>query len=286
MKSIVRETKIISYEVILIDNASNDDTLEIIKQEKLPIRNFVLIENKENLGFAKGNNQGIEKAKGKYILLLNSDTVILNGALQKMTKWMDEHPEAGVATCRLLNCDKTLQPTGGFFPDIKRAFVWLFFLDDLPGFQKEKSYHPKVDFYDGTKEMDWITGAFILARREVLVEVKGFDPKFFMYVEEMEMCYRIKQKGYKIFYAPTAEIIHIGGASTKKAEKGGALIREFQGLIYLYQKHCSRQKVFLLRLMLRLGALGRMLLFGIIKRQRENFLIYAKAFKMAGRKSA
>lgn len=251
-------------EIIVVDNASSDKSVDEIKKNFPHVK---IIENKENLGFAKANNQGIRQAQGRYVLLLNPDTKILDNALLKMISWMDKNPKVSVSTCRLLNEDGSIQPTGGFFPTLPKLFAWQLFLDDILPL---KSYHPKKQFYDKEKELDWVTGAFFLFRKEIIDKVGLFDEKFFMYAEELEYCYRIKKAGFKVFFTPRASIIHYG---FKSGSYDKALIAEYESLKYFYKKHYPAYKAILARIILKFGALLR---FGIISRST-----YEKCFKVA-----
>lgn len=253
----------LNCEIIIVDNASSDKSADEIKKTFPYVK---IIENKKNLGFAKANNQGIRQAQGRYVLLLNPDTKILDSALQKMINWMDNNPKAAVSTCQLLNEDGSIQPTGGFFPTLPHLVAWQIFLDDL---LLLKSYHLKKIFYSKERELDWITGAFFLFRREVVDKAGLFDENFFMYAEDLEYCYRIKKAGFRIFFTPIASVTHYG---FKSGSKEKALVSEYQSLVYYYKKHFSRS-AFLARIILKLGAALR---FVIIDRK-----IYAKCFKVA-----
>lgn len=253
----------LNCEIIIVDNASSDKSADEIKKTFPQVK---IIENKENLGFAAANNQGIKESKGRYILLLNPDTKILDNALSKMIAWMNKNPKVTVSTCRLLNKDRSIQPTGGYFPILPKLFAWQFFLDDIIPIN---SYHPKPKFYDQEKELDWVTGAFFLFRREIVDKVGLLDEKFFMYAEELEYCFRIKKAGFKIFFTPLASIIHYG---FKSSSREIAIISEYKSLVYFYKKHFPKQ-VFLARAILKFGALIRS---GIISRST-----YEKCFKVA-----
>lgn len=266
-------------EIILIDNASNDGSVERFKKELVYVR---LIESTTNTGFAGGNNLGMKEALGKYVLLLNSDTVSTEDPLTAILQWMNEHPKVGLASIQLLNEDKTLQSTGGYFPTLGRIFTWMFFIDDLPLFNRLfKSFHPdsrrynkeKV-FYKTEHEMDWVTGAYFLLRREVIEKVGGFDEQMFMYAEEMEYCYRAKQAGFLCWYLPVAKIVHLGGKSSTSLRS--PLLGEYKNIVYFYQKHRGLQQAFIAGLLLKAGAVLRIGLFGVMGR-KELAQIYAQA---------
>jgi hypothetical protein len=282
ISSIKKHTKGIDYEIIVIDNASSDGSAEAAKSLGAKI-----IKNSKNLGFAKANNQGVKAAIGKFILFLNTDTLIDTNLLSEMVDWMNKNEKVGVASCALKNKDGSIQATGGYFPTLIRVFSWMT-IQDFPLVDKViKPFHPLhsksgfsrgEDFYASKKELDWVTGAFLLTRNDVLGEVGGWDETFFMYVEETELCFRIKKEGYKVWYLPKWSITHFGGGSSKTNER--SLISEYEGIKKFYKKHFAAWQFVFLRLFLKIGALGRIVLFGILE-GRQTAKIYAKAFKIA-----
>ncbi len=283
LSSIFKKTRGVKIEVIVVDNASVDGSIEMIQKE---FPQVILIKNRKNLGFAGGNNIGIKKARGEYILLLNSDTRIIEDSLSKMVNFMEENPQIGISSCQLVGEDGKIQPSGGFFPSLFRIFAWMFFLDDIPFLANFiRSFHPHPPqfythnpWYKLAHFQDWITGAFFLIRKKVVEEIGLLDENFFMYVEEMDYCFRAKKRGWKVFYTPLTKIIHLGGKS------GGskmAILGEYQGLKYFYQKHMPSWQMPFLRGLLKIGALFRIFLFGIIKKDLEARKIYAEAFRIA-----
>ena len=272
------------FEVFVVDNGSKDGSVEMVEKDFPQVK---LIENKENLGFAKANNQAIKKAQGRYILLLNSDTIVLGNTLSKMINWMDSHPEVGISSCQLLNPDRSIQATGGYFPTLPRVLAWMFFLDDLPFLGKAiKPFHPhtpqfytKDKTYTKEQELDWVTGAFFLVRREVFKKIGVLDEKFFMYVEEMEFCFRAKESGFKVVFVPESSIIHLGQRSSRVGSEG-AVLGEYRGLLYFYKKHKPGWEIFPLRALLKIGAILRMVIFGLLKGRKAG-AVYAKAFALA-----
>ncbi len=278
--SIIKTTKGISFEIIVVDNASTDGSPESLGDFQL-----TLIKNKKNLGFAKANNQGIEIARGKYILLLNSDTLISNNFLKGMLRWMDKHPKVGIASCALLNKDGSLQGTGGYFPNLLSVFSWMT-IQDIPLIDQfikpfhpmhEKSFYKNIRFYKRKKELDWVTGAFFLVRRKVIDDIGLLDEDYFMYVEEVDFCFRAKKAGWQVWYLPQWSIVHY---ERESATSEFALLSEYQGLKLFYKKHKSSWQYPVLRFLLKLGAFGRIVLFAILE-GRDSAKIYAKAFKQA-----
>ncbi len=278
IESVVKNTKGISYEFLVMDNISKDGSVKMLKSlsQQFPL---TLIENKDNIGFGAANNQGMKRAVGRYLLLLNSDTFVKDNTLGEMVKWMDENPKVGISSCALKNNDGSLQGTGGYFPNLFRVFAWMFFLEDIPYLSRLiKPYHPMhpnspfykgEDFFKKPQERDWLTGAFFLFRREVFNDVGYFDKDYFMYVEEIDYAYTAKEKGWQVWFLPEWSITHYGGAS---GTSEFATLSEYKSLKVFYKKHYPKWQMPLLRLFLRLGALPRLLF---------NFKIYAKAFREA-----
>ena len=256
------QTSSASYEIIVVDNNSQDDSVKMLKNLKLK-----LIVNKDNVGFAKANNQGIKIAKGKYLLLLNSDTKIIEkDFFEKILKFLDSHLKVGILGPQLLWEDGKIQASGGYFPNLGRIFFWAFFLDDLPILGNIiHSYHPhtpsfywKNKYYQNYHQQDWITGACLFIRKEIIDKIGVLDENFFLYVEELEFCYRTKKAGFEVIYYPKAKIIHLGG---KSGTSLGATIGEFQGLKYFYKKHKPKWQLPILKFLLKIAAFWRFLFF-------------------------
>lgn len=263
--------KDIPYEIILVDNASSDDSIKKIKSIKGPI---TVIANTENVGFGRANNQAMDIAQGNFFLLLNTDTIILHSAISQSLNWLSSNPEAYGCTAQLLNKDKSIQPSGGYFPNIWNMASLLLHLDDLPLINKLiPPFHPhSPDFYTHDKyyltdhTQDWVTGAFMLLRREVVTKVNGFNPEFFMYGEEMEMCYRIHQNYPKmeLWYLVGPQIIHLGGASSKS--KQIIFDREYQGFIGFFRMHRSVFDQKIINLLISVNRFLQLVLYKYIKR--------------------
>ena len=255
------------YEVIVIDNCSSDGSADAIDK----LTKVQLIANSNNMGFGAANNQGIKNARGRHILLLNPDTELVEDSVSIMISWMDLNKQVGVSSCRLIYPNGSLQPTGGFFPNIVRMNLWTNFSDDslLNPFG---SYHPPVYFYNQERVLDWVTGAFLLMRREVLDDIKGFDEDYFLYVEEVDLCYRAKKAGWVVHYMPLTSVIHHKGASVTTENM---IILEFQGLKLFYKKHYSAIEGLLLKVFLIYGCLVRVIVFAIMKPGLSK--VYARA---------
>lgn len=214
IKSISSQTWDIDYETIAVDNASTDSSANMIKKN---FPSAILIENSENRGFAAANNQGIAIAKGRYVLLLNSDTVVLDSAISKIVFFADAHPETAVVGCRVLNPDRSLQLTCFMFPSLlnmvlSSSYLYKFFPGSKFFGRERMTWWDRNDI----REVDVVTGCFMLVRREAIRQVGMMDEQFFMYGEETDWCYRFKESGWKVMFTPCAEIIHLGGQSSKK----------------------------------------------------------------------
>jgi len=239
--------KDIPFEVIVVDNVSTDDSVIKIKNyiKKFVIRNLKFVINQQNVGYGAANNQALKIAQGNYTLLLNSDVIILHGAISQSLNWLCSHPEAIGCTAQLLNSDKSIQPSGGYFPSFLNMVTLLLRLDDLPLINHlVPAYHPHPPqfythdkFYLTDHAQDWITGAFMLIRTHSLKAVNGFSPDFFMYGEEMEMCYRLSQKfpQNKFWYLVGPQVIHLGGQSAKNQQQ--IFDREYTGIITFFRLH-------------------------------------------------
>jgi len=241
LESVYQQTDGIDFEVIVIDNASSDDSVAVIK-EMFP--QVVLIENDDNAGFAAANNQGMTVAKGRYVLLLNSDTIVLDKAIEKTISFADSHPEAGIVGCRVLNEDKTLQLSCFMFPSILNMALWVTYLFKL--FPRSRFFgREKMTWWNrkDEREVDVLTGCFMLVRREAIEQVGTMDEQFFMYFEETDWCYRFKKAGWKVVFTPDAEIIHLGGASSKQVRI--PMVKQWRKSMLLYYKKHKRMLEYL-----------------------------------------
>ncbi len=206
----------IDSEIIVIDNFSDDDTVDILKKSHPEIK---LIENRTNVGFGRANNQAVKASSGKYLLLINPDSVVEENTVEEMLKFLDSHPDAGAAGCRILNADGSLQQAcRRSFPTPWVALSKIFGLSAL--FPKSKLFgRYNLTYLDPKEvhEVDAISGSFMFMERSVFDEVGGFDEDYFMYAEDIDLCFKIKQAGYKVYYTPATNIIHFKGESTRSS---------------------------------------------------------------------
>ena len=245
--SIEKASLNITKEIIVIDNASDDGSVEFIR-EKFP--QIKLIVNNKNLGFGKANNIGLKEAKGKFILLINPDTIVAEDTFEKMFEFFKSNPETGLAGCKILNPDGTLQlACRRSFPGPWTSFTKVTGLSSF--FPKSKLFaRYNLTYLDENQsyEVDAISGSFMMMRKEVYEKVGGFDEQFFMYGEDLDLCYRIQKAGFKVFYVHTSQIIHYKGESTKRSSLDETKV--FYHAMHLFvKKHLSSS--FIVELILR-----------------------------------
>lgn len=249
VNSILDKNHSFSYEIIVVDNASNDDSLLKLQRDFKDTVKF--IPSKENRGFAAGNNLAIEKSQGRYVLLLNSDTVVLDNCLDNIYSYMEENKEVGATGCQVhLESGELDKACRRSFPNPQNAFYRLF---HIPTNNKQNNYNLDDLDDDGIYEIDCLTGAFMFIRREALEDIGlKLDETFFMYGEDIDLCYRIKEAGWKIVYYGKSEIIHYKGASSKKQKS--KLIYEFYRAMYIYyRKHLASNESFLINWLVYVG---------------------------------
>jgi len=254
LESIYRTTKQIQFEVYIVDNHSSDGTIQMIQRDFPTVK---LIRNKENIGFAKANNLAFRKSKGKYLLMLNPDTRILQNSFQKMINAFEKDTRIGVVGCKMLNPDGTLQPSCYDFPTLREIFGMYFIGSRIFGGLK------KFD-YNKMQEVDFVRGAFLTLNRKCLEEVGLLDENIFMFGEETDLCYRIKQSGWKVMYMPDTVIIHHKGKSTEQISDNMYLQR-IRSLIYYFQKHYGKTRTLFLRVIILLGMGSRLVLRRILE---------------------
>ncbi len=216
LDSIRKAINNISTEIIVVDNASEDGSVEVIKERFPEVK---LIVNKTNIGFGAANNLALKEAKGKYFLLINPDTILREDTLRVMIDFFESHPDCGIAGCKVLNPDGTLQlACRRAFPGPWTSFTKVMGLSKL--FPKSPIFAKyNLTYLDENKtyEVDAVSGAFMMLRKEVYDKIGGFDSQFFMYGEDLDLCYRAQKANYKVYYVHSTEIIHYKGESTKRS---------------------------------------------------------------------
>lgn len=256
------------YEVIVVDNGSSDGSVDYVKS----VTGIKLTENKQNLGFAVGNNVGIKKAKGNYIMLLNSDTIVQKNAIEILVDFLDRHSDIDIVGPKLLNIDRTPQSNCGSFPDLWVTFVMLF-KEHFGGSNLVRNSPVKSEF------VDWIAGTAFMARRKVFDCVGGLDEEIFMYMEEVEWFYRTKKAGLKTYFVNDSEIIHLGRGSSVSGKKD-PILNIYKGLLHYFKKHRSPGEIFIVELMLKTKAFVA-LMIGFISNNSYLKETYGQAIKIS-----
>ncbi|MBI4064975.1 glycosyltransferase family 2 protein [Candidatus Gottesmanbacteria bacterium] len=236
----------ISFEVIVVDNASTDGTNELL-YTKFPRVKTIL--NRSNIGYGKANNIAIQKAQGHSILLLNSDIEVKNGAIERLYTFGKNHPRSFVGG-KLLNEDGSPQPSCGPMYSLMVVAVMLFAKGDAFGITR---YCPNT-----SREVDWVSGACLLGEKKVFDEVGYFDENIFLYMEEIDFLYRAKQIGYTVLFDPEARFLHTGAASS--GDHRTPVVNIYRGLLYFYKKHRSKLALAILRSLLEAKALAAILI--------------------------
>ena len=235
LRSIFATTLKTDFEVIVSDNGSTDGSVEYIRREFPRVQ---LIENGRNLRFAKGNNVAIRASRGEYVLILNPDTIMQEGALNGTVEYADQHPEAGAFGCRVAFPNGVLQPVQRPIHTIRSEWCWALGLGALAGISDW--FHPGsyANWHGETERaVGWLAGCFILARGELLRSLGGFDEQFFYYYEDTDLCRRIWESGHSILYTPKFTITHLGGQSTinRFNPMGFAVDGEVTRYLYYYK---------------------------------------------------
>jgi hypothetical protein len=240
LRSIYDSTHSTEFEVIVSDNGSTDGSIEYIRQNFPEVR---IIENGINLRFAKGNNVAIRVSQGEYVLILNPDTIIHDGALDKIIVYADKHPEAGGFGCRVLNVDGTYQGCIRPLYTLRSEWCAALGLWPLSYFSEWFGTGRYVGWKGDTERtVGWPAGCFILVRGDLLRRLDGFDEQFFYYYEDTDLCRRIWEAGYPILYTPDISITHLGGQSTNKKFPaiGFALDGQVTRYLYYYKYYGAR----------------------------------------------
>ncbi len=267
--SLQRALRKYSHEIFVVDNASVDGSVTYIRQ-RFP--EITLIENPENLGFGRANNIALKRVRGKFVVLINPDTVVQEDTFEKLLDFFDREPDAGAATCKIIN------PDGSFSVDCRHsiptpsiAFWKVIGLSKL--FPRSKIFARYNLTYmdpDETYPVPAISGSFMMIKKEVLDKVGFFDERFFMYCEDIDLCHRINQTQYQIYYVPTTQIIHYKGESTRK-DNLDYVITFNKALYQFFQKYYAQHTAFFFRWLITLGIVFRGMFIYLRNFLREHF---------------
>lgn len=242
LRLLYREVRALRVQVIVVDNASTDGSQAMVEQE---FPDALLLRSEINLGFGRANNLGFERARGRYIVLLNSDAFLTERSLELSVAHMDANPRAGLGGGRLIGRDGSWQPSARMFPTV---FGDLIVLSGLAARYPQSRFFGRADrtWADEMEsaEVDWVPGAYSIIRAEALAAAGPFDPRFFLYYEEVDLCKRIQQKGYSIYYWPDIVVVHIGGESSRQIRslelsKSGSQLTlwRMRSMLLYYRKH-------------------------------------------------
>jgi len=234
LKSIYEQTHNVSYEVIVVDNASSDGSSSMIKKEFPLVR---LIENKDNHGFAAANNQGMKIAAGRYVLLLNPDTIVLDKVIEKTIAFADSNPRAGVVGCQVLENETKIQRTCFAFPSVGNLILQETGLNRL--FPRSR-FFGRTDMgwwdRDTQSDVDVVSGMFMLVRREAIEQVGLMDEDYFVYAEETDWCCRFRRAGWRCVFTPAGRIIHRDGGSKSTSRVAVAMYVQCQKSILIFYR--------------------------------------------------
>jgi N-acetylglucosaminyl-diphospho-decaprenol L-rhamnosyltransferase len=276
----------VRVETIVVDNASRDGSAEMVARDFAEVQ---LLVNARNMGFASANNRGMTRARGRYVLLLNSDTVVLPGAIQEMVRYMDAHPHVGALGPRLLNSDRSPQSSMRDFPHLGRDALAILEMERWPvvgrivwRYNRHSSLYGSD--HSATREVDWVVGACLLLRREAIECVGPLDDGYFFFAEEMDLCWRLRQHGWPIVFLASAEIVHLGGQSAARVP-AARLTWHYAGLLRFYGRHRTPAHCMALRTIIALAAAMHMMWLllrrGPSARTRPLLAAYAKVLTRA-----
>lgn len=242
LQSLFRTGHGLCFDVWVVDNGSTDGSVEMVRQSFPQIE---LVVNQENEGFARANNRAIDQSTGRYVLLFNTDAQAMPGALQALFSLAEGEPRAGVVGARLLNPDGSFQASHTPFPTLGQEFLMLTGLGRLLFRSWYPSRGPEIS--RGPQVVDYVEGACMLVRRQAIDEVGGLDEGYFMYAEEVDWCYAMKQAGWQVWYQPAAVVVHLGGGSSRRRlpQREADLYRS---RVRFFRKHYGRTAAQLLAL--------------------------------------
>jgi GT2 family glycosyltransferase len=260
LESLIKNPPAMKFEIVVVDNASDDRSASIVKESFPDIR---LIENKENLGFAKANNIAIRETDSSYILLLNSDCRVYEKSLDIMIDFLEKNKDAGIEGPRIINSDGSVQYSCRRFPSFFDAGMHSILENILPDNRFSRRYKLVDIKRDSALEVDWVSGSCMLIRRAALDKTGLLDERYFMYVEDTDICYRMWKKGWKVYYNPDAQILHHIGGSTENGRVRSS-IRMQKSVLYFFWKN-NRKSIKVLLLPLLVIVLGLRILLTFIK---------------------
>ncbi len=265
----IRKNVTANVEVIVSDNNSTDGSRELIREK---FKEVMLVENADNAGFSKANNRGAKIAKGKYLLILNPDTTVCRGAVESMFNFLEKNSNTAVVGCKLLNPDGSLQRSCGIFPNLLTEFFYRTFLNRFfPNSRIVGAYKLSSWDYATTSEVDWVTGACLMIRKDVFDRLEGFDEQMYMYYEDTDLCYRVRELDWKVHFIPDGQVYHYLGGSWKK-NRAIPIYNGCRSSLYFFRKHYARWKSHLLKALMFLEILlffALLLPFSVVKGEEK-----------------
>ena len=254
------------FEYIVVDNSSKDSSFEKLQSEIKKYKNFHVFENETNTGFGGGNNLGVTKAKGEYLLFLNNDTEAEDKGILRMLEYIQEHNDIGILGGKMLNGNRTEQPSSGKFYTLTSVTLFLLGLQRYGVIDQ----NPKE-----IQEVDWVKGALLMIPKKLFEEVGKFDEHIFMYTEDMELCYRVKLHKLKCVFFPDIKILHKDQGSTNRTF---AIVHIFKYLPYFYKKHKTKIEYLYVKMLLLTKAM-LLIVAGYILRKKYFVDTYSEALK-------
>jgi GT2 family glycosyltransferase len=291
LASVVANAGGLVTELFVVDNASSDGSAEMVHAD---FPSAKLIRNEQNRGFAAANNQALRIAHGRQVLLLNSDTLILDDVLEKSVRYMNEHPDVGIMGCRVLNPNRTLQPTCFEFPNFLNLFLVTFGLARLPWPRFFGKYRMTGWKRDCERDVDVVTGCCMFVRHDAMREIGFLDESFFFFGEETDWCKRFEEEGWGVRFAPVGDIVHYGGASAKQLNHRRDILL-IGALVDFNRKHGGKLIGYFVWALLWISNVMRYLGFlvvsifdrkGSTSRRRDHFRNILKDFPALGRVEA
>jgi GT2 family glycosyltransferase len=279
LEAVENQISDLQYEVIVVDNASSDGSQEMVQRCFPLVR---LIPNTENQGFARANNQAIRQSQGDYIMLLNSDAFVMEGAVEGLLDVMNSSPDIGIAGADLVYPDGRAQVRHGPLPTLFSEIRSLYGLDKSSGAENIKSSGKVLS-------TGVVSGACLMVRRKMLDEIGLLDENIFMFSEEIDLCRRAHEAGYRVVQVPSARVVHCEGGSTGHDER--RLLLLYKGKLYYFRKHSGRLAAALLLAAMWTGTLGKLLVYGALRilshgRVRKEVVWLGVAKGLAGLKGA
>ena len=268
LKSIIsqykKELEDNKIEIIVVDNNSSDNTSTTLLDLKKTFSGLIVIQNKDNLGFAKACNLGAKSSNGKYLLFLNSDTEVEDKGFLSMIKYLKESPKVGILGGKLMNLDGSTQPSAGKFYNLFYLFLMLLGLERLGALR----FSPNK-----IQQVDWVSGACMMVQSDIFKKLTGFDEKIFMYMEDMELCFRAKKVGIFTYFFPNIRLKHESQGSSNRTF---AIINIYKGILYFYSKHKNIVEYIIAKALI-IGKAEILILIGFLTMNSELRNRYKKA---------